>query len=313
MGSIHGVAAGGSVPQSARGVAGATNRAGGVMSDLFRKEAIFHATRRLSGPVILATPLSVRLLGLLFGTIVVASVIFACASTYARKATVMGWLVPDQGMIRATVSATGFIQSVAVKEGEPVEKGARLAEIRVATETAIGNVGDKLIQHLRKEAEAAAEKARMVIKRLDAEGKQAHARLAKLRIELQQLRIQAGLQEKRVQLAREEAARGDEVAAKGLLSLRDRDARRQAALAAEQEAAGQQRQIASMEREMSEIDARLSAIVIDLETAHAERQSAEAALEARMIDAEARRVQYISSPVAGRIAALPVSVGQAVA
>src|SRR5262249_38652813 len=125
--------------------------------------------------------------------------------------------------------------------------------------------------------------------------------------------IQAGLQEKRVQLAREEAARGDEVAAKGLLSLRDRDARRQAALAAEQEAAGQQRQIASMEREMSEIDARLSAIVIDLETHQAERQSAEAALEARMIDAEARRVQYISSPVAGRIAALPVSVGQAVA
>src|SRR5262245_64177521 len=97
-----------------------------AMSDLFRGEAVSHATRRLSGPVILATPLSVRLLGLLFGAIVVASVVFACASTYARKATVMGWLVPDQGMIRATVSATGFIQSVAVKEGEPVEKGARL-------------------------------------------------------------------------------------------------------------------------------------------------------------------------------------------
>jgi membrane fusion protein len=120
------------------------------------------------------------------------------------------------------------------------------------------------------------------------------------------------LQEKRVQLAREEAARGDDVAAKGLLSLRDRDARRQAALAAEQEAAGQQRQIAALEREISEIDARLAAMSIDLETAHAERQSAEAALALRMIDAEARRVQFISSPVAGRIAALPVSIGQAV-
>jgi len=282
------------------------------MSDLFRKEAVFHATRRLSGAVILATPLSVRLLGALFGGIVLAGVVFACVSTYARKATVTGWLVPDQGLIRATVSTAGFIQNVVVKEGEPVAKGARLAEIRVATETATGNVGDKLIQQLRKEAEAAGEKARMAIKRLDAEGKQAHARLGKLRFELEQLRIQAGLQEKRVKLAREEATRGDEVAGRGLLSLRDRDARRQAALALEQEAAGQQRQIAGMEREISEIDARLFAIGIDLETAQAERQSAEATLEQRMIDAEARRVQFISSPVAGRIAALPVSVGQAV-
>src|SRR5215211_6586325 len=74
------------------------------MSDLFRKEAVFHATRRLSGAVILATPLSVRLLGALFGGIVLAGVVFACVSTYARKATVTGWLVPDQGLIRATVS-----------------------------------------------------------------------------------------------------------------------------------------------------------------------------------------------------------------
>jgi membrane fusion protein len=282
------------------------------VNDLFRKEAVFHATRRLSGAVILATPLSVRLLGLLFGGVVIASVAFACTATYARKATVTGWLVPDQGLIRATVSTTGFIQSVIVKEGQPVDKGARLAEIRVAAETATGNVGDTLIQQLRREAEAATEKANIAIKRLDAEGAQSHARLAKLRVELQQLRIQAGLQEKRVRLAREEAVRGDEIAAKGLLSWRERDARRQAALAAEQEAAGQQRQIAAMEREISDIDARLAAMAIDLETARAERESAEASLAQRMIDAEARRVQFISSPVAGRIAALPVSVGQAV-
>src|SRR5215208_2027377 len=102
------------------------------MSDLFRKEAVFHATRRLSGAVVLATPLSVRLLGLLFGGIIVAAVVFASMATYARKATVTGWLVPDQGLIKATVSTAGYIQSVAVKEGQLVAKGAPLAEIRVA-------------------------------------------------------------------------------------------------------------------------------------------------------------------------------------
>src|SRR5882762_9209888 len=103
------------------------------MSDLFRKEAVFHATRRLSGAVVLATPLSVRLLGLMFGALIVAGVTFTSMATYARKATVTGWLVPDQGLIRATVSTAGFIQGVAVKEGQSVEKGALIAEIRVAT------------------------------------------------------------------------------------------------------------------------------------------------------------------------------------
>jgi membrane fusion protein len=282
------------------------------MSELFRKEAVLHATRRLSGGVVLATPLSVRLLGLMFGGIILAGVTFASMATYARKATVTGWLVPDQGLIRATVPVAGFIQNVVVKEGERVEKGARLAEIRVATETASGNVGDRVVQQLRAEAEVAREKARIQIERLDAESKQAFGRVAKLRFELQQLRTQAELQERRITLARDEATRGDEIAAKGLLPFRERDARRHAALVAEQEAAGQQRQIAGLEREIADLNARMSVIGIEIESAHADRRAAQATLEQRVIDAETRRVQFVSAPVTGRIAALPVSVGQAV-
>ena len=59
----------------------------------------------------LATPLSVRLLGLFFGVIVFAAVLFASQATYARKETVNGWLVPDQGLIRATAVAAGFVPS----------------------------------------------------------------------------------------------------------------------------------------------------------------------------------------------------------
>src|SRR5215831_15866975 len=98
------------------------------MSDLFRKEAVAHATRRLSGAVVLATPLSVRVLGLFFCTIIFAGVAFASVATYARKATVTGWLVPDQGLIRATANSAGFVQSLKVSEGDVVRRGAKLAE-----------------------------------------------------------------------------------------------------------------------------------------------------------------------------------------
>ena len=118
------------------------------MSELFRREAISHATRRLSGTVVLATPLTVRLLGLFFGVIVIAAVLFASLATYARKATVTGWLIPDLGLIRATAVAAGSVQAVGVSEGAVVESGARLAEIRIGSDTAAGNVGEISIGRL---------------------------------------------------------------------------------------------------------------------------------------------------------------------
>jgi membrane fusion protein len=262
--------------------------------------------------VVLATPLSVRCLGLILAAIVLSAVIFVSMATYARKATVTGWLVPDQGLIRATASSAGFILSMGVKEGDRVELGAKLAEIRIAADTAAGNVGEQAMTQLRAEAEAARAKAQSQIERLDAESAQALARLGKLRDELHQVQKQAELQEQRLQLARQEAARSEGLATRGLLSLRDRDARRAAALSAEQDMATQRRLISSTEREISDVNARMSAIVLEKTTASAESRAAEANLEQRMNDAEARRVQFVLSPVAGRVAALPVVAGQPV-
>src|SRR6516162_5442361 len=124
------------------------------MSSLFRREAVLHATHRLSGAVVLATPLSVRVLGLFFGSIVLTAVIAVSTATYARKATVTGWLIPDQGLIRATASSAGFVQKVFVKEGDVVERGTTLAEIRIAADTTAGNAGDMMIKQLHAEADA---------------------------------------------------------------------------------------------------------------------------------------------------------------
>ncbi|HEY6994100.1 MAG TPA: HlyD family efflux transporter periplasmic adaptor subunit [Xanthobacteraceae bacterium] len=278
---------------------------------MFRREAIFHATQqRLSGPVVLATPLSARCLGAVMAAIVLGAVIFVSMASYARKATVTGWLVPDQGLIRATASSGGFILSLGVKEGDRIEQGAKLAEIRIAADTAAGNVGEQAIAQLRAEAEAAKAKAQSQIERLDAESVQAAARLGKLRDELHEVQMQAELQDQRVHLARQEAKRSEDLASRGLLSLRDRDARRGAVLSAEQEMATQRRLISSTERDIADVTARLSAIVIEKATAAAESRAAEANLEQRMNDAEAHRVQFVLSPVAGRVAALPVAAGQ---
>ena len=282
------------------------------MNDLFRKEAVLNATRRLSGPVVLATPLTVRILGTFFGGIVVAAVIFASLATYSRKTTVTGWLVPDKGTIRASASTGGVVQSFAVKEGDLVEKGAKIAEIRVAAETSTGNVGERAILQIREQLDALRAKTRAKTEQLDAELTQVTHRRAKLGIELKELQQQGDLQEQKIELAQQQLVRADQLNSRGNFPLNELDRRRSDLLAAQQERASLRRQIAAMERDMAEATARISAIPIDQKVARAESRSSEADLESCIIDADARLVQLVISPIEGRIAVLPIALGQPV-
>ena len=96
--------------------------------------AVAHATQRLAGNVVLATPVSVKTLGALLAAIVFGSVAFAFHASYARKATVIGYLVPDQGTIRATMPSTGTLQAIMVREGDTVERGVHAQLVRRAAE-----------------------------------------------------------------------------------------------------------------------------------------------------------------------------------
>lgn len=279
---------------------------------LFREEAISNATRRLQGPVVLATPVTVRVLGLLFSSILVGFVVFASVATYARKATVTGWLIPDKGMIKATTTAAGVVQSFAVTEGSVVERGAKIAEIRVAADTASGTVGERAIAQIQRQLDAARAKSKARVEQLDDELVQVGFRIARLGSEWGELQQQADLQQQKVELARQQLARAEQLAARNNFPQNELDRRRSDVLAAQQELGGMRRQITSTEREIAEATARSAAIPLDRNVARAESRSSEADLENRIIEAEARIVQWVVSPISGKVAVLPATLGQPV-
>lgn len=283
------------------------------MSDLFRREAIEHATQRLEGQVFLASPLSLKTLGLLLSGIVFAAATFAATATYARKTTVSGFLVPDQGMIRITSQAQGTLRSVLVKEGDNVENGTRLAILDVSTATATGNTGDALLKGFESESLAAKSRAESKLALLELERDQANVRISKSQNELAEVDQQIELQQERLKLARDEVDRGEAISAKGYMPKREVDQRRLAALAIEQDLAGARRQKATVERELADIKARLISIPLEIKAARSDADVARATLEQRRAESEARRLQFFVAPTTGRIAALPVSGGQTVA
>jgi membrane fusion protein len=283
------------------------------LSELFRREAVDYATRRLDGAVVLATPLSVKTIGLFFAALIFAAALFAAHATYARKATVPGYLVPDEGMIRVTAQAPGTLQSILVREGDVVRSGDRVALLDLSAVTASGNVGDVLAKGLASESTAARLRAEARLAQLQVESDQAKKRLTKSQAELVEVTTQLSLQEQRLQLANDELQRGTRMAAKGFLAKKEVEMRRMAALTAQLDVAGQRRQLVAIERDITDINARLASIPLEMDAAKSEAQTAEATLQQRQAESEARRQQFLIAPIGGRVAALPVAVGQAVA
>ncbi|WDE03885.1 HlyD family efflux transporter periplasmic adaptor subunit [Thalassomonas viridans] len=133
------------------------------MTQLFRKEAVDAQSRRLTGPVSLAQPLSLTSTVVIFVAVVVAMAVFLVNSHYARKATVQGFLRPDKGLIKSYAPGTGTIKQVFVQEGDFVEIGTPLVSIiRQRSLNSGEDLSNKLINELKSQANLLAEELRQL-------------------------------------------------------------------------------------------------------------------------------------------------------
>ncbi|OYX54469.1 MAG: hemolysin secretion protein D [Brevundimonas subvibrioides] len=243
------------------------------VSDLFRKEAITHATRRLAGEVVLASSVSSRLLACLLISVVLGGAAFASTASYARTI--------------ATLTLSSALEG--------------------------GDSFAALSRSLDAQGAAAGSRAAAAQAALAAEQRQLTDRRAGLNRELAETRRNMELQEERLALARAEVVRAETIAAQGFLPRRELEARRSTELAVQQEASTLSARVLAYEREIGEVDARLVAIPIDIAAARADAASTRAGLDQQATQIEAQGRYVVVATVAGRVAALPVDAGQTVA
>lgn len=283
------------------------------MADLFRKEAVHHATSRLAGDVLLASSLSSRLLAGLVFISVLGGATFASTASYARKETVTGWLTPEGGMIRLAARQGGVISSLHVREGQTVIVGQPIATLHLSSALEEGDSFASLSRSLEAQSSAARSRAAAARATLNAEQRQLTERRAALNRELAEVRRSLDLQQERLALARAEVVRGETIAAQGFLPRRELEARRSTELSVQQEASSLASEALGYEREIGEVTARLAAIPIDMQAARAEAASTRAGLDQQATETEAQGRYVVVATVAGRVAALPIDPGQTVA
>ncbi|MDI1328163.1 MAG: HlyD family efflux transporter periplasmic adaptor subunit [Brevundimonas sp.] len=281
--------------------------------DLFRRQAITHAAGRLTGNVILASSVSLRLLTFLLVAIVLAVTVFAATASYARKETVSGWLTPPAGLIRLTARDGGVVERVLVSEGELVKAGQPIATLRLSRALEQGDAFSALSASLSGQQGAARDRASATRETLGAERSQLIRRRGGLSGERAEARRRVQLQRQRLALANDQVPRAEAIAAQGFMPGRELEARRSAALQADLALSEITAQVLEYERQISEVDSRLAAIPIDLRAAEAEVAAVRAKLVGQETRTEAEAIYNVVATVAGRIAALPTAPGQSVA
>ncbi|WP_028773935.1 HlyD family secretion protein [Shewanella waksmanii] len=122
------------------------------MSGMFRKQAVEAQKNKLHGDISLAQPLSIYTTAFILLSVVTAIALFLSFSSYARKETVRGYIVPDKGVIKAYASRSGNIETLYVKEGDIVASGQALATIVLNRAMVSGaELSENLIDQLEKQ------------------------------------------------------------------------------------------------------------------------------------------------------------------
>ncbi|WOR13912.1 HlyD family efflux transporter periplasmic adaptor subunit [Hyphomonas sp. FCG-A18] len=283
------------------------------MSDLFRKEAVSAATSRLDGKVMFPSLLRIWVLGGLLIIIIATAVTFLSLAEYERKQTVAGWIVPENGAVRAAALRGGIVEDTYVIPGAQVEKGTPLLALRLSAETAEGDILSVLNETLEAQVEAARNGADATLERIDAEDRRLLKLISGRETEQIALTTQIQAQTQRLQQMTETALWARENFEEGLTTRADAESWKLQKQEIEQDLLTLKRALRSTETEIEDFRRQLDRLPAERRTAMSERDQVIAALNERTVRNEADGQYILTAPVAGRVEVVPIEKGQLIA
>lgn len=128
---------------------------------LFRPQALEHDDRRTLGRVLLAQPLSLRIVGVGALVFLAAAALFAWQAEFARRVRVHGTLVPAGGVARASAPAAARVLERPATPGARVEAGTVLFVLALDRESVDGETHARVAARVRERARLLADEQRL--------------------------------------------------------------------------------------------------------------------------------------------------------
>lgn len=281
------------------------------MQTLFRPEALAARRARLQGEVQVIVPTGWHLAGALLVAIVVAAGAYLIAGSYARIEMVTGRLVPVSGAAAMLPARAGIVGAVHVREGQLVDAGTRLADVRSEDATRTGATpGDLILAALADQRARLAAREAATDRAAAADVDRLRAQIGGADAELAGIAEQMSTVEQMVAVADEGLDAYRAATVRGFVSRRDLQQREDLRLTRIQQLAVLRQQRARLVSEREQARRALAQAMAQRE-AQAEGALAErAALAQRQAEIEAGTGFTITAPIAGRVTGLTAKPGQ---
>jgi membrane fusion protein len=102
-----------------------------VSDSLFRTEVIKNQGERLLGEVILSQPISYYIFSGFFISTTLIGLLFLLVNDYSRKQSVIGFLVPDNGIVSVYPSQISILNQLMVNEDDYVHINSALFKLQI--------------------------------------------------------------------------------------------------------------------------------------------------------------------------------------
>lgn len=277
--------------------------------ELFRAQALHHATMRQHGTVLLSRPVSFATLTVFFVAIAIVVVAFLFVFGFAHKVHVNGVILPRQGVIRAVATQAGLISERRAQEGQAVKAGDVLFVLTNERASAAGDAKtiSRLLEGRRSSlAHEEVEQQRQSVQRIEAVGH----RVESLTSEGKRIEEQIALQTKRVQLAEESAKRYNDLQSANFVSPAQVQDRLADLIDQRQRLGDLERSRESVARDLQTARADMRDLAVQRKRDQAASERSAAAIEQELVENEAKRETLVRAPQDGTVTATTADVGQ---
>jgi membrane fusion protein len=282
----------------------------GLKSVLFRTEAIEEKRRKIHGTVVIAQPLSVRVIAVVLLVLVAGVMWFLFSYEFQRKETVRGYITSSAGIVSLHSRYGGVMRRRFVDVGDVVEKGAALFEAGTDIESTNGLTRDEQIKTTNARL-AEIDAQRDILQRsYDDEEAYLQKQKAGLLSRAGQFDSRLILQRKILEIARNDLDRINSLRLNQYASDRDVSRQKGVLLGHQAEAASLRSQLAVIRSEYELIEMDIKRLPDRKARELSELAIRRNALQQSLSEQQAQSSYIVSAPIAGRVTAIQGEVGQ---
>ncbi len=283
------------------------------MDRLFREEVVSSRGQNRLGEILLARPVSLRVLTLAAVAIASGIVIFLFFGEYTRKERVTGQLALDKGLVKVYSQVGGVVVRRLVNEGDRVKHGQPLYVITVERNTlGNGETQAEILKQIRSKKISMEAELQKQKKILTTEERQLRQKIADLETELSQLRREMVTQERRLGLSKDIAARFRDLVQDNYVSQAQLDEKEQDLLDQQGKLEYLQRTEISTQRDRNFLKMDLANLPLKASNTLAAIERSVASIEQEILDTEGKREMVVIALQEGVVTAILAELGQTV-